>query len=73
MNLEQFAILAGLSIIECEPDWGGRIGYKLKDQPNMTVCGYKTKEAAYKGWLIDTFGSRTAKAVIELLKASKTI
>lgn len=70
MNLEQFATLAGVEIEDCDPEWGGRVAYKLADHPNSTYCGYRTKEAAYKSWLEGTFGKRTAKAVVKLLKSS---
>ena len=70
MNLEQFAKKAGVTLIECDPEWGGRIGYKEADHPNSSVCGFKTAASAYKHWLECTFGKRTAKAVAKLLKPS---
>jgi hypothetical protein len=70
VNLEQFAKSAGVELTDCAPEWGGRIGYKTKDTPNCTTCGFRTADAAYKGWLEDTFGKHTAKAVIKLLKPS---
>ena len=68
MNLEQFAKRAGVMIIECDPAWGGDIGYREKGSPNCTVCGFKSEKAAYKHWLVDTFGKHTAKAVLFLLE-----
>lgn len=68
MTLEEFAKKAGVKIIDCGPQWGGRVGYKTADSPNCTMCGYRTVPAAYKGWLKETFGNRTAKAVLELIK-----
>lgn len=70
MNLEQFAIDAGVEIVECDISWGGRIAYRTKDAPNCKMCGFRTKASAYKNWLEDTFGADTAKAVRKLLKSS---
>jgi hypothetical protein len=70
MNLEQFAKSAGVTLIECDLEWGGRIGYKEKDFPNRAVCGFQNEQAAYKSWLKSTFGEHTAKAVMKLLKPS---
>ena len=72
MNLEQFAKEAGVTLIECGPEWGGRIGYKEKDYPNSSVCGFRTENAAYKHWLENTFDKNTAKAVTKLLKTSNS-
>lgn len=68
MNLEQFAKKAGVELVECGKEWGGRIGYKTKDHPNCTVAGFRTEAAAYKSWLKSTFGEHAARAVIKLLK-----
>ena len=73
MNLEQFAKSAGVTLVECGPEWGGRIGYKDKEYPNCTVAGFHTEQAAYKSWLKDTFGERAAKAVTKLLKPSNAL
>ena len=70
MNLEQFAKKAGVTIFECSPEYGGRIGYKTKDSPNSTVCGFRTERAAYKSWLTSTFGAHTGKVVMKLLEPS---
>lgn len=70
MNLTQFAKNAGVELIECDPEWGGRIGYKEKDHQNCTVCGFRTEQAAYKSWIKSKFGEHTAKAVMKLLKPS---
>lgn len=70
MNLEEFATLAGVSITECDRSWGGRVAYTLKDHQNTTYCGFRSKDAAYKGWLIETFDKGIALAVLKLLKQS---
>jgi hypothetical protein len=70
MNLEQFAKVAGVEIIECDHEWGGLIGYKQKDHPNCKYCGFNTEQAAYKHWIKSNFGEHTAKAVMKLLKPS---
>lgn len=71
MNLKQFATKAGVSIVECDPSYGGRFGFRCVDAPNATWCGYKSEAAAYKGWLIGTFGEQTSKAVAALLKQTE--
>lgn len=72
MNLEQFAKTAGVTLIECWPEWGGRLGYKEADHPNSSVCGFKTADSAYKHWMESNFGKRTAKAVAKLLTPSNS-
>ena len=68
MNLEQFARDAGVEVIECGPGWNGKFGYRTKDAPNASFCGYRTHNAAYEGWLKDTFGPHTAIALKKLFK-----
>ena len=67
MTLEQFAKSAGVTLVDCDPGWGGRIGYKTKDHPNCTEAGYRTHQSAYKGWAENTFGAGAAKALFKLL------
>lgn len=71
MTLEEFAKKAGVTLIECSPDWGGRVGYKTKDSPNSSVCGYRTAQSAYRGWLKGEFGEQASKAILKLLKATQ--
>lgn len=71
MTLEQFAKAAGVSLVECDGNWGGHIGWRAVDHPNSTYCGYKTEQAAYKSWLESSFGKQTAKAVIKLLQKTE--
>ncbi len=66
-KLERFAKDAGVTLIECGPEWGGRIAYKEAGHPNSAVCGFRTASAAYKAWLESTLGKRAAKAVLRLL------
>lgn len=68
MTLEEFAKQAGVVLVDCGPNWGGRIGYKCPADSNCTFCGFRSKGAAYKGWLVGTFGDGPAKAVLKLLK-----
>jgi len=68
MTLEEFAKQAGVVLVDCGSNWGGRIGYRTKDSPNCTFCGHRTEAAAYKSWLKGKFGDHTAKAVLKLLK-----
>ena len=68
MNLEEFVIEAGIIIENCGSGWGGRVGYTTKDRPNSCTCGFRTKNAAYKGFLKDTFGENASKAILKLLK-----
>lgn len=67
MTLEQFAIQAGVEIVEC----GKEIAYSTKDSPNLTVTGFRTKKSAYKNWLENTFGNHAARTVLKLLKEAK--
>lgn len=71
MTLEDFAKLAGVEVISCGPEWGGRFAYRMKDHPNSTYCGYRTINAAYKAWLVDSFGGSLSKTVLRLLKENK--
>ena len=71
MTLEEFAKKSGVTIVECGPGWGGPIGYTLKDSPNVTECGHRTEAAAYKHWAKSTFGEKTAKAIMGLLKQTE--
>lgn len=71
MTLEEFAVLAGVEVFNCDVEWGGRFAYRTKDHPNSAVCGFVTKNAAYKGWLASEFGSHLSKAVMKLLREAK--
>ena len=71
MNLEQFAKSAGVTLVVCDKDWGGKVAYKMKDSPNCMVAGFRTEQAAYKHWLKSTFGEHAAKAVTKLLKPAR--
>ena len=71
MTLEEFAKECGMTIVPCDKEWGGKVGYKEKDHPNSTACGFKTESAAYKYWLADKFGATTAKTVLKLLRKAK--
>lgn len=69
MTLDKFAKKAGVVIVPCDPkQWGGGIAYKEKSHPSIVVCGFKSKDAAYKHWLENAFGEGPARAVIELLQ-----
>ena len=67
MNLAQFAKKAGVQIVR-QGLGGASICYKEADHPNCTVGGFRTENAAYKHWLGSTFGERTSKAVMSLLR-----
>lgn len=71
VTLESFAQDAGVTLIECDSSWGGRIGYKEADHPNMSTCGFRTPNSAYKHWLEGTFGQKTGKAVLKLIANQK--
>ncbi len=72
MSLEKFAKDAGVELVPCDKAWGGSIGYKMKDNPNVTYCGFRTEKSAYKHWLSSTFGEHTSKAILKLItKADK--
>jgi hypothetical protein len=67
MTLEEFANLAGIELVECDPEWGGKFAYITKDYPNCMISGFRTKRAAYKAWLQDTYGKYAAVAIVKLL------
>lgn len=67
MNLEQFANLAGVTIVACEKEWGGTIAYTTIDHPNVKYCGFRNKQAAYKHWMSETFGENVCKALLTIL------
>ena len=71
MTLEEFAKDAGVYIVDCGEGWGGRIGYKEKEYPNCTTCGFRTEKSAYKSWFNDRFGYDTAKAILKLLRKTQ--
>ena len=71
MTLKQFSTMAGCIVVECGPGWGGRYGYTTEDAPNCTTCGFKTKQAAREGFMLDTFGEVAGAAVLALLEGKK--
>lgn len=71
MTLEEFAKQCGVTLVDCGPDRGGHIGYREKDHPNITICGFRKESAAYKHWMADTFGPTTAKTIFKLLKETQ--
>ena len=66
-TLKQFAEDAGVTIVLCGPGWGGKYGYKTKDNPYSTHNGYSTKREAYEAWAAGTFGEHAGAALIRLL------
>lgn len=71
MTLEEFAKRAGVTVHSCDPEWGGKFGYKTTEHPNCRFNGYRSEKAAIDGWLKDKFGNDTAKALLALLKATR--
>jgi hypothetical protein len=68
MTLEEFALMAGVVIVECDAaTWGGPYGYTTKDSPSCTVCGAESIEAAYRMWLSRLVGEQASKALLALL------
>ena len=67
-TLEDFARLSGVTLIECGPEWGGRVGYKLADCPSISYCGFRSKKETIQSWLSGSFGEQTAEALKALLK-----
>ena len=68
MNLEQFAIEAGVTIERCGKEWGGTWAFKCADNPSATYCGYSSKSAAYSAWLDSSVGEQLARTLRKLLK-----
>jgi hypothetical protein len=67
MTLEEFAKKAGVKVVPSEFE-DGEFDYQAEDSPNTTVTGFVSKDAAYRFWLIETFGKKTAAAIRKLLK-----
>jgi hypothetical protein len=67
MTLKEFAELSGVILSRCSEDWGGTWEYGQVDHPTFSVAGYKTEEAAYRGWAENTFGETAANALLKLL------
>jgi len=67
MTLEEFAKKAGVRVVPSEFE-DGEFDYQEEDSPNTTVTGFSSKNAAYRFWLIETFGKKTAAAIRKLLK-----
>lgn len=73
MTPKEFAIKAGCIVSEMEDpkNWGGKWQYQSADSLNCFWCGFKTEDAAYRGFLKDTFGEQASKALIALLKKTE--
>lgn len=77
MNLEEFAIKCGVVFVQLpkatldnDTDcYNGRWGYHAGD-PFCAEYGYKSKAKAVKGWFNESFHSKPAKIIMQLL--SKT-
>jgi len=67
-TVEELAKLAGVTLIDCDPEWGGRVGYKMADFPNMSICGFRTEKAALDSWMNGAFGEQTTKALKAVMK-----
>lgn len=72
-TLKDFATLAGVTVLRCGKEWGGTWAYKTVDNPNSTICGFRTEEALYRAWAEDTFGKVAAKALAKLLAATAQV
>lgn len=67
MTLEQFAKLAGVTVIDCDEDkWGGAFGYKERGS-NSSVCGCESPDDCYRSWLERSFGEDASKALASIL------
>lgn len=73
MTIEEIAKKAGVRIVRCTPEWGGTFGYKSKDYPNSTVCGFKTRRSAYAVWAKDQFGKHGYAVLIALIVKNKEL
>ena len=75
MTPKEFAIDCGCVVWQMTPEeahgWGGRWAYRPKDSPNCSWCGFRTEDAAYKGFLVETFGGQPSKALLKLLKKTE--
>jgi len=57
---------SGAVLIRCGKEWGGTYGYKHKADSNSSVCGYRTENAAIKGWFESAFGEN--KEMYKMIK-----
>ena len=71
MTLEEFARASGVRVISCDPSCGGSYAYMTDDNPNTTVCGFRTERAALRRWAEDAFGAGAGRALIILLQTSR--
>ena len=67
MTLEEFAKKAGVKVVLSMYE-DGCFDYQEADSPNTTIGWFRTKNEAYRFWLLGTFGKRTAAAIRKLLK-----
>jgi hypothetical protein len=67
MTLEEFAKKAGVRVVLSMYE-DGCFDYQVADSPNTTIGWFRTKDKAYRFWLIETFGKRTAAVIRKLLK-----
>lgn len=68
-SLEDFAKKCGVSLVKCDPMWGGTYGYTTDDFHNVTINGFRSKREAYQDWLSSSFGERAGKALMEILES----
>lgn len=73
MTIEEFAKKCGCVVVEVGPGWGGKFGWHDKDDPDCTICGYRTADAAYRGFMKETFGKTAGSAVARLIKDLNTL
>lgn len=71
-SLRQFANAAGVVVLPNGPGWGGRYGFRTKDDPDCMTCGFKSATAAREEWAKQTFGESAAKALFKLLNHVET-
>jgi hypothetical protein len=75
MTPKEFAMNCGCVVFQMTPEqsqgYGGRWAYRSLDKPNCSWCGFRTEEAAYKGFLEGTFGAHATKALLKLLKKTE--
>jgi Uncharacterized protein conserved in bacteria len=64
-KLQEFANEAGFILVSCDQEWGGRFGYKIRNDNDYTFAGYESEDEALIGWAEEMFGVDTANALIK--------
>lgn len=68
IDMDELAKECGIKIVTCDPAFGGRWAYTEEPQPGrnqITIAGYRTRQAAIRGWFTDEFSSRAGQVLLK--------